>query len=779
MPSRSPDTALDRWLRWFGEHSPSWLETLIRPAGIHNFQTAITFSPVERLFLSNGLRFIPSPSSSQTLVFQRDYLECAERGWPRFSRLLLNTLHHEQTDADATADPANPGVATYVSKFTVRSACSLNNTWLREQLRDSRFNDLAVVEAYENRTQAALSRAVTNSDNLALLRQQRLNITREQRTFLQHLLDSSSITIKPADKNLGMVMVDTIWYECELQRMLNDTVTYRPYEIPKAANKPPTRGRPAAAFKTPLDALAACLYPRLIQLAQTHEAALRRWHPQSCDQMLRFLTHSITKDTAALPGIYLLIKVHKPKGLCGRPIVPSTRWITTPASVLADHLLQEILRQAAIPWIVKDTKSFVCELEATRLPHPHGVFVTADIASLYTNIDTEMGLALVLEFLLLQQVPAERIRLIMDLLSFVMRNSYLTFKDVVFHQIDGTAMGTSVAPTYANIVVYMLERRVIAEFGASLYLYRRFLDDVFVYLCPTVVERFKARMNSLHPKLLFDFVDTTNDAAFLDLSIEKGVRFHTDGRFDLRVHQKKMNLYLYIPYRSFHTEAAKRSFIQTELMRYIRNSSDRDAYLRLKGLFWDRLRDRGYPSRFLSTIFDSIFYDDRHYFLLPTAHLAQHPHIRTSLPRSACLLRKLQRQELDFGRSTITGRRSSPPVFMIPYSPLSHVVPTRAILTRHWEYLCTALPLSRPLIAYESLPSLVKMLVYMKAKRETATTLTATSLAIDAAAAEQARPSAAARQTTLTSFVLRSGLPSTAVAAVIRDSQSAPMDLTA
>ena len=40
-----------------------------------------------------------------------------------------------------------------------------------------------------------------------------------------------------------------------------------------------------------------------------------------------------------------------------------------------------------------------------------------------------------------------------------------------------------------------------------------------------------------------------------------------------------MNLYLYIPYNSFHTDAMKRSFIQTELMRYIRNSSDRRGLL--------------------------------------------------------------------------------------------------------------------------------------------------------------------------------------------------------
>lgn len=698
-------TARNRWLAWFGSHTPSWIETLISPSGIHNYLSSHVFTPFESLFLSNGLRFIPSPSPSQLTVFTNQYTKDLRRGWPRFSRFLLNQLAHDSNNNSPTAE-------IFIPKFAIASTPTLNSNFRRSELERYQPQNLAVIEDYEKRTRTLLDSSLYNQSHIhTLFKQHRPNISPVEQLFLQRLMSDPSITIKPADKNLGMVMVDTAWYNDEVKKMISDKVTYERYEY-RSDKKNRLYSIPSA-----LQSLLKILCPKLAQLARLHTSTLEAWHPQSASQMLRFLTGKISEKTAALPGIYLLIKVHKAKGLCGRPIVPSTRWITTPASILVDHLLQAVLKDARIPWIVKDTKSFVVELESTRMSNQNGVFVTADIASLYTNIDTKMGLQCVQDFLILQQVPLERQRLIMDLLRFVMENSYLTFKDLVYHQKDGTAMGTSVAPTYANIVVYMLERKVITEFGDRLYFYRRFLDDVIVYLCPSISAAFKLRMNSLHPKLLFEFVDSTDDAAFLDLCLIKGLRFRSQGLFDLRVHQKKMNLYLYIPYRSFHTEAAKRSFIQTELMRYIRNSSDKESYLELKTLFYSRLRDRGYPTSFLMSIFNSIFYADRPFFLYPAAQLLDHPLLLIRPPVSFCLQRKLTRMlaENIQGQSS---KKQSLPVFVIPYSPLSAAVPTRIILCRHWEYLCTALPLPRPLIAYESLPNLVKQLVYMKAKKE-------------------------------------------------------------
>lgn len=554
--------------------------------------------------------------------------------------------------------------------------------------------ELRLLKQYYSATESSLRQHID-----AARITERPNCRRDDIDFIHRLINNPDITCKPADKNLGLVLVDTAWYDAELQRMLKDRVTYTPYHhsTSKLMDK---------------------LTDELKRLMKVHSSTIEYWHPTIFAQIVKFMQQKVPLKHRAIPIIYLLLKVHK-KTLCGRPIVPCTKWVTTPASILVDFLLQNTLAEHPIPWLVKDTKSFVNELEHTHIIDKEGVFVTADIASLYTNIDTELGLKLISKFLTECNLSSDRHRLIMDLITYVMNNSYLSFRDQVYHQRDGTAMGTSCAPTYANIIVYMLEREIFAEFNTDIRLYRRFLDDVFAYVTATCSERFMTRMNTLHPKLKFEFVVDPHEAAFLDLHIHKGERFSHDGRFDLRTHQKKMNLYLYIPYTSMHTPAAKRSFIQTELMRYIRNSSRHDDYLQLRELFFNRLLDRGYPRTFLEPVFTSIRYADRPLMLLNSSELSTHPLRWTHPPQSACLIKRLRRADAAavLASTNANAPPLRPPTFVIPFTPLSRTIPTRDILLRNWPIVRTAIDgLPPPIIAYRSYPSFMSLLIHRKAK---------------------------------------------------------------
>ena len=639
----------------------------------------------ERQFLANGLRFIPSPPTRTIDEYREQFLRDNTRGWLRFSRTLTNRVLYRDKPS------------TLLSKFTIPVA---NRT---EHISDEdwakHFVALRALQQYRSVTLPALTHAVTT----ATLRE-RMNTSREDLAFLRQLMHDRSITCKAADKNLGLALVDTDWYDRELRGMLGQTVTYkRVIETPRSG----------------LSQLKLRLVADLKKLVAAHSTTLADWQPEHVDQILRFMERRVTLSSLRLPEIYLLIKVHK-KTLCGRPIVPCMNWITTPPSILVDFLLQEILRAHPVPWMVKDTKSLITDLESTPELPRGGVFVTADIASLYTNIDTRMGLEQVEKFLIdrlsgTDTVQASRIRLVMDLLRFVMNNSYLSFKSTLYHQIDGTAMGTSCAPIYANIIVAMLEQQILTDFGPDIFLYRRFLDDVFAYVTVDVADRFMARLNSLHPKLKFEFVSHPTEASFLDLLIYKGPQFESDGRFDLRVHQKKMNLYLYLPYHSYHTDAAKRSFIQTELTRYIRNSTHRSDYVDLKHTFYQRLRDRGYPHAFLEPIFESIFYEDRKLFLISAKELPTHPILLSQMPRSTCLLKRLARAQRNVqpdGANVLP----PPPVFIIPYTPLSRILSTRRLLTHQWHLATQGLQMPAPIIAYQSYPSIMAKLVFEKAR---------------------------------------------------------------
>ena len=650
---------------------------------------------------------------------------------------------------------------SYLAKFVVKSQRAHHA--IEHQLdsqREKYAAELQLLEHYQAQTLKLLhSRAIAAINSFQLQRHSPNFGSADQR-FIQRLMNDASITIKPADKNLGLVLVSTDWYNAELSRMLADRITYEPLRH----FAPSYRGKTVLALPKLQEELAT----QLKELAIRSTSSLELWNPDLSKKAIRYLSTAVTLKTCVVPKIYLLIKVHKASGLSGRPIVPSTHWLTTPASVLADHLLQEIMREARIPHIVKDTKSFIIELETLRTTVPDGSLVTADIASLYTNIDTKDGLTQVRRFLIEQRVSARHMELIMSLLEFVMNNSYLTFRDGVWHQIDGTAMGTACAPTYANIVVYMREKDVLHEMRRYIYLYRRFLDDIFIYMATEGVKEMQARLNSMHPKIRFDFVVDAQQASFLDLCISKGERFHRDGRFDLSVHQKKMNLYLYIPYRSFHTDAMKRSFIQTELMRYIRNSSSPDGFYSLRTLFFHRLRDRGYPSAFLQPIFNSLFYADRPFFLWSSADLLNCPQLRLSEPRSTTLLRRLMRLRAERQTASAAVSTDSPIVFVVPYSPLSHALPTRSLLSRHWQLVREALDepsLPPPTIAYQSATNLGTQLVFRRAKQlekaEAAATAAASSLTVVA-------PPRTLQQQRIVHFFAASPAPPTAANAVRR-----------
>ncbi|CAM9985908.1 unnamed protein product, partial [Sphacelaria rigidula] len=104
---------------------------------------------------------------------------------------------------------------------------------------------------------------------------------------------------------------------------------------------------------------------------------------------------------------------------------------------------------------------------------------------------------------------------------------------------------------------------------------------------------------------------SVNSVEFLDIVIHKGTRWLTEGKFDLCTHQKKLNLYGYMPFRSAHPIHTKRGFITGELLRYIATNTDERKFKQLRKRFYFRLLARGYPHTFLLPIFARTRYSER------------------------------------------------------------------------------------------------------------------------------------------------------------------------
>ena len=123
--------------------------------------------------------------------------------------------------------------------------------------------------------------------------------------------------------------------------------------------------------------------------------------------------------------------------------------------------------------------------------------------SLYPSIPTALGLDYVKTILeKSNHFTDKKIHLIIRLMHWILTNNFIIFDGEVYRQIEGTAMGTPMAPTYAILFMFAIERHHIQQ---ALY-YVHYIDDIFA-IFPSVehITVFTDAINSAVPgKLQLD-----------------------------------------------------------------------------------------------------------------------------------------------------------------------------------------------------------------------------------------------------------------------------------
>ena len=168
-----------------------------------------------------------------------------------------------------------------------------------------------------------------------------------------------------------------------------------------------------------------------------------------------------------------------------------------------------------LPSYIQDTPDFLRNLEKInnqgRLPD-NSILVTIDVSALYTNIRKEDGLEALKRALRLRDDKSVPTQFLIDLMKIVLSSNIFEFNNNLYRQEIGTAMGTSSAPTYANILMGEIDGK-LKNLALSLTvsnpisLYNRFIDDIFTIWTGTVemLELFLDKINNIHPTLKFTF----------------------------------------------------------------------------------------------------------------------------------------------------------------------------------------------------------------------------------------------------------------------------------
>ena len=342
--------------------------------------------------------------------------------------------------------------------------------------------------------EAALKQLI-NSDSHLPMPQAMRNLSRAGLLFMKSLAANPAVIVKPADKGLGLTVLNRSWYDTELARQLSDQTTYRT----------------AVGLRKKLQ-------PAIKKIAGT-----ARDLGMMSDKQHQFVCNKWSDQTSQLPNLYLLPKLHK-LPLTGRPIVSSHSYITTPASVWLDYFLQPLVRQY-IPTVLTDSRQLVNRIESTTITDPHCTLTTADVNSLYPSIPIVAGIAAVRTFLetICNITDPKQVSVICDLLELVLKNNYFRANGITYKQLQGTAMGTPCAVVLANIYMFMeFDRPLRVSLGAAVLLYGRFIDDIVIITSHLAVDTLHHTMATTNPAVTLTITSSPRRCEFLDLVIRKG-----------------------------------------------------------------------------------------------------------------------------------------------------------------------------------------------------------------------------------------------------------------
>ncbi len=209
-----------------------------------------------------------------------------------------------------------------------------------------------------------------------------------------------------------------------------------------------------------------------------------------------------------------------------------------------------------------------------------------------------------------------------EMLRIILSGNTFQFAGRTFKQIKGIAMGTPVAPTWANLFMGKLETDALSRWQGTLpLLWLRYIDDVFT-LFPGPQDELDAlliHMNSQMTTIEFTMECSKHKINFLDITAFKGERFHSEGVLDIRPYAKAIDPHTYLHFSSAHPRNNMRGVVKAEVIRTLRRSSSPEIYAQAISQLLAWFGNRNYPTKMLKEVLSEVKFEDREQRLRPSA----------------------------------------------------------------------------------------------------------------------------------------------------------------
>jgi hypothetical protein len=315
------------------------------------------------------------------------------------------------------------------------------------------------------------------------------------------------------------------------------------------------------------------------------------------------------------PRFYGLPKIHKLFDSIPtfRPIVSGCGSCCERISNFVDFILQPLTRK--IDSYVKDTSDFVRKIKNVTCKKGD-ILISADVSGLYTVINHEEGIKACKEALD-QRSREDKAKMptshITKLITLILKSNCFSFLGKFYHQVTGTAMGTPMAPGYANLYMGKVETDLLREYeeitGLRPTKWLRYLDDIFI-LWPHGEEKLRHFMDfmqtfsarrKMKTDLKFTF-EMGNSVPFLDTVVS----LSDDGFLRTTLYSKSTDAHLYLRKDSCHPSSCTKGLVKGELLRARRICSKDEDFHRSALKMKSHFKERGFKEEEINKKIDEV-----------------------------------------------------------------------------------------------------------------------------------------------------------------------------
>ena len=163
------------------------------------------------------------------------------------------------------------------------------------------------------------------------------------------------------------------------------------------------------------------------------------------------------------PKFYGLPKMHK----TGKPLRPiiSSRWsVTYGVAKSISKVLKPLVGKS--PHHIQSTDDFVSKAKKITLQIGESLS-SYDVTSLFTSVPIDAALSIIKDLLekgeKLNYRTVLSVQNIMELFGFCLNNTYFSFQNKFYKQVEGGAMGSPVSPIVANLYMEHFEGKALAS----------------------------------------------------------------------------------------------------------------------------------------------------------------------------------------------------------------------------------------------------------------------------------------------------------------------------